>query len=98
MLEILAQGTQLFGDKGAMAIGAGVGAGLTTLGAAKGIGQLAGSAVESIARQPEAGGRVFTSMIIAAALIEGFTFFALVVCYSLGGQVAKMVTAAGAGS
>jgi F-type H+-transporting ATPase subunit c len=87
MLEILAQGTQMFGDKGAMALGAGIGAGLTTLGAAKGIGHLAGQAVESIARQPEAGGRVFTSMIIAAALIEGFTFFALVVCNGIVGKI-----------
>jgi F-type H+-transporting ATPase subunit c len=57
-----------------------VGVGLVTWGAAKGIGAIAGSAVESIARQPEAGGRIFTSMIISAALIEGFTFFALVIC------------------
>ncbi len=77
----------MFGDKGAMALGAGIGAGLTTLGAAKGIGHLAGSAVDSIARQPEAGGRVFTSMIIAAALIEGFTFFALVVCNGIVGKI-----------
>jgi len=57
-----------------------VGVGIVVFGAAKGIGHIAGSAVESIARQPEAGGRIFTSMIISAALIEGFTFFALVVC------------------
>ena len=47
--------------------------------AAKGIGHLAGSAMEAIARQPEAGGRIGTNMIIAAALIEGLTFFALVI-------------------
>ena len=57
-----------------------VGVGLVVLGAARGIATIAGNAVESIARQPEAGGRIFTSMIISAALIEGFTFFALVVC------------------
>lgn len=56
-----------------------VGAGLAVMGAAHGIGNLAGRAVEGIARQPEAGGRIFTSMIVAAALIEGFTFFALVI-------------------
>jgi F-type H+-transporting ATPase subunit c len=87
MLEMLAEGTVMFADKGAMAIGAGLGAGLTTLGAAKGIGHLAGNAVESSARQPEAGGRVFTSMIIAAALIEGFTFFALVICNGVVGKI-----------
>ena len=56
------------------------GAGLVVIGAALGIGKLAGSALESMARQPEAAGGIQTAMIIAAALIEGFTFFALVVC------------------
>jgi F-type H+-transporting ATPase subunit c len=56
------------------------GAGLVVIGAALGIGKLAGSALESMARQPEAAGGIQTAMIIAAALIEGFTFFALVIC------------------
>ena len=60
-------------------IGAGIGAGLIVMGAARGIGNIGSSAVEAIARQPEAGGRVFTAMLIAAALIEGFTFFALLI-------------------
>ena len=76
---MLAEATQLFGDKGLAIFGAAIGAGLIVTGGAKGIGNIAGNAVEAIARQPEAGGRIFTSMIIAAALIEGFTFFALVV-------------------
>ncbi len=59
---------------------AAIGAGLVTLGAAFGIGRLAASSVEGIARQPEAAGAIRTTMIIAAALIEGFTFFALIVC------------------
>ena len=84
MSEILAQATQLIGDKGLAALGAGLGVGLTVIGAAKGIGHLAGNAVESIARQPETGGRVFVSMLLAAALIEGFTFFAIVTCSGLG--------------
>jgi len=58
-----------------------VGAGLTTIGAAYGIGRLAGSALESMARQPEVAGQIQTAMIIAAALIEGFTFFALFICF-----------------
>ncbi len=87
MLEILAEGTQLMGDKGLVALGAGLGAGIVTLGAAKGIGHLAGEAMGGIARQPEAGGRIFTSLIIAAALIEGFTFFALVVCNGIMGKI-----------
>ncbi len=56
------------------------GAGLVTIGAAAGIGKLAAAAFESMARQPERAGQIQIAMIIAAALIEGFTFFALVVC------------------
>jgi F-type H+-transporting ATPase subunit c len=69
-------GGSLIGVNGLLAIGIGI----AVLGGAKGIGAIGSSAVESIARQPEAGGRIFTSMIISAALIEGFTFFALVIC------------------
>ncbi len=54
-------------------------AGLVIIGAAMGIGMLAKSAVESMARQPEVAGQINTSMIIAAALIEGVTFFALII-------------------
>lgn len=79
--------TALIGDKGLVAVGAGVGAGLVVMGAGKGIGHLAGQAMEGIARQPEAGGRIGTNMIIAAALIEGFTFFALVICLQLAGKI-----------
>ena len=57
------------------------GAGLVTIGAALGIGKLASSALESMARQPEVAGNIQTAMIIAAALIEGATFFALAVCW-----------------
>ena len=56
------------------------GVGLTVIGAAYGIGKLAASALESMARQPEVAGNIQTAMIIAAALIEGFTFFALYIC------------------
>jgi F-type H+-transporting ATPase subunit c len=56
------------------------GAGLVTIGAAYGISKLASAAVESMARQPEVAGTIQVAMIIAAALIEGFTFFALYVC------------------
>ena len=61
-------------------LGGVIGAGLIVIGAARGIGQLASSATEAIARQPEAGGRIFTTMIIAAALIEGVTLFGLIIC------------------
>ncbi len=93
MLDILAQATNeavkmapslLGGQGGNVGIGIGaagimIGAGLGIAGAARGIGNIGGSAVEAIARQPEAKGSIGTNMIIAAALIEGFTFFGLVI-------------------
>lgn len=57
-----------------------IGAGLAVIGAGLGIGMLAKGAVESVARQPEASGTIQTLMIIAAALIEGVAFFAVIVC------------------
>jgi F-type H+-transporting ATPase subunit c len=87
-MSMLAQtATQLIGDRGLAVFGAAFGAGVIVLGAAKGIGHLAGQAMEGIARQPEAGGRIGTNMIIAAALIEGFTFFALVIALQLAGKI-----------
>ena len=56
------------------------GAGLVVIGAALGIGKLASAAFESMARQPEVAGQLFTALIVAAALIEGFTLFAVFVC------------------
>ena len=55
--------------------------GLVIIGAGFGIGWIGSKAVESLARQPEASDRIFTTMLIAAALIEGVTFFALLVCF-----------------
>jgi F-type H+-transporting ATPase subunit c len=57
-----------------------VGAGLILLGAGFGIGKIGASAVESMARQPEASGDIRGSMILSAALIEGVTLLALIVC------------------
>lgn len=57
-----------------------IGAAVTIIGAGYGIGRIGSSAVESMARQPELAGQIQTAMIIAAALIEGVTFFALIVC------------------
>lgn len=59
---------------------AAIGAGMVILGAAFGIGRIGGQAVEGMSRQPEAAGNIQTAMIISAALIEGATFFALIVC------------------
>jgi F-type H+-transporting ATPase subunit c len=65
---------------GGVVISGAIGAGLVVIGASYGIGKLAAAAFESMARQPEVQGRLFISLIIAAALIEGFTFFAVIVC------------------
>jgi len=64
---------------GARKLGGAIGAGLVIMGGAAGIGRIGGSAVESMARQPEAAGQISTAMIITAALIEGATLFAVVV-------------------
>lgn len=58
--------------------GAAIGAGLVIIGGGLGIGRIGGSAVEAIARQPEAGGRIFTTMLLSAALIEGISLFGIV--------------------
>jgi F-type H+-transporting ATPase subunit c len=57
-----------------------IGAGIIMLGAGLGIARIGAAAVESMARQPEASGDIRGGMILAAALIEGATFFALIVC------------------
>lgn len=64
-------------------IGAGLAAGLAVIGGGLGIGRIGGSAVEAMARQPEASGTIGTNMLIAAALVEGATLFAV-----LGGFLA----------
>jgi F-type H+-transporting ATPase subunit c len=68
-------------ESGLSIMGAGIGCGLTIIGAGIGIGLIGGMAMGATARQPEAGGRIFSSMIIAAALVEGVTFFSLLICF-----------------
>ncbi len=60
-------------------MGAGLGVGLTVIGAAYGIGRIGDSMTQGIARQPEAAGAIQTAAIILAALIEGVALFALVI-------------------
>ncbi len=62
-------------------LGAALGAGLAAIGAGIGIGKIGGSAMEAIARQPEASNDIRTNMIIIAALVEGVALFAVVVCF-----------------
>jgi len=72
-VQVATESAKLFGK-----LGAGLGMGLVILGAGLGIGRIGGSAVEAIARQPEASGTIGTQMLIAAALIEGVTVIALI--------------------
>ena len=85
MLMTLAQTAP--GDKGMAIAGAAIGMGLAVLGAGIGIGRIGGQAVEGIARQPEASGRIVPNMIIAAALIEGVAFTGVVFSYLLANGV-----------
>ena len=62
------------------ALAAGIGVGLAIIGAGIGFGRIGSSALESMARQPETAGQVQTAMLIIAALLEGATFFGLIVC------------------
>ena len=62
-------------------LGAALEAGLAAIGAGIGIGKIGGSAMEAIARQPEASNDIRTNMIIIAALVEGVALFAVVVCF-----------------
>ncbi|MBW8332524.1 MAG: ATP synthase F0 subunit C [Prolixibacteraceae bacterium] len=61
-------------------MGAALGAGLAAIGAGIGIGKIGASAMEAIARQPEASGDIRANMIVSAALIEGVAFFAVIIC------------------
>jgi len=78
LLTILLQVAENFAPIAKM--GAGFGAGIAAVGAGIGIGQIGKGAMESIARQPEALGDIRSNMIIAAALVEGVAFLAIVVC------------------
>jgi F-type H+-transporting ATPase subunit c len=75
------------GEKGMAIAGAALGMGIAVLGAGLGIGRIGGQAVEGIARQPEASGRIVPNMIIAAALIEGVAFTAVVLSFVMAGKV-----------
>jgi F-type H+-transporting ATPase subunit c len=73
ILQAVAEG------KGWAVMGGGIGAGLAAIGAGIGIGKIGGSAMEGVARQPEAAGKIQTMMLIIAALIEAVALFGVVV-------------------
>ena len=74
MLSLLLQ------DMSFAIMGAGIGAGLAVIGAGIGIGRIGGSAMEGMARQPEAAGNIQGAMLVIAALVEVAALFALVIC------------------
>lgn len=74
-------------------MGAGIGAGIACVGAGLGIGRLAGSAVEGMARQPEAAEPIRAAMILTAAFVEGVCLFAVVVCFMIQKSAGDIATA-----
>jgi len=87
----LAQASPTSASFSGAGLGAGFGAGLTIVGAGWGFGRIGQAALESMARQPEIAGRIQTAMIVIAALLEGATFFALLICIQVGGKLAGNV-------
>lgn len=87
---VLADGASANGPDHATLSGAGIGVGigcaLTIMGAGYGFGKIGSAALESMARQPEVAARIQTAMLIIAALLEGATFFSLIVCFLLNGN------------
>lgn len=83
----VAEGTNVFGLKAALALAAGLGIGIASFGGALGQGRAAASALEGIARNPEAASKVMTPMIIALALIESLVIYALVIAFLLQGKI-----------
>ncbi|MBL8996939.1 MAG: ATP synthase F0 subunit C [Gemmatimonadales bacterium] len=73
-------------NTGLSLIGAGLGAGLSVIGAGLGIGRIGGQAVEGMARQPEAAGKIQTAALILAALIEGAALFGVVIAFQIQGK------------
>ncbi len=70
----------LLAADGLAKLGCGIGAGIATIGAGMGIGKIGGSAMDAIARQPEATNKIQTNMILTSAFVEGVALFAVVAC------------------
>jgi len=73
-------------DASLAVMGAGIGAGLVAIGAGIGVGRIGGSAMDAIARQPEASGKIQGAMLIIAALVEVAALFGLVICLLIANQ------------
>jgi F-type H+-transporting ATPase subunit c len=89
MLPLLQAAGETVGSntKGLAMIGAGLAAGLSAIGAGIGIGNVGGRAVEGMARQPEAAGKIQTAALILAALVEGAALFGVVIGFLIAGKV-----------
>ena len=88
ILPLLQAAAEVFSNsKGFGMIGAGLAAGLSVIGAGMGIGNIGGRAVEGMARQPEAAGRIQTAALILAAFIEGVALFGVVVGFQMAGKI-----------
>jgi F-type H+-transporting ATPase subunit c len=74
-------------DPGGVALGAGIAIGLAAAGGAIGQGRAAAAALEGIARNPQASGKIFTPMIIGLALVESLVIYALVIAFQLVGKM-----------
>lgn len=72
--------SMIFLAEALLGLGASIGAGIAAIGAGIGIGKIGSSAMEAIARQPEASGDIRSNMIVIAALVEGVALFAVIVC------------------
>ena len=70
----------LLAAEGLAQLGCGLGAGIATIGAGLGIGKIGGSAMDAIARQPEAAGKIQSGMILTSACVEGCALFAIAAC------------------
>jgi len=66
--------------EGLAQLGCGIGAGISVIGAGFGIGRIGGQAMDAIARQPEASGKIMTNMILTSAFVEGCALFAIAAC------------------
>ena len=79
------------GFLGLMGLGAGVGVGLAAFGAASGQGKAAAAALEGIARNPAAGGKMFVPLILSLALMESLVIFSFLVTNGIGASIAKVL-------
>lgn len=89
--EMAAGGSSASGSLGLMAIGAGIGIGLAAFGAASGQGKAAAAALDGIARNPSAQGKMFVPLIISLALMESLVIFTFLVTNNIGGIIAKAI-------